>query len=44
MVGMKNGTATLKNRMTAFFNVKHPSTPRYLVKRKRNVCLHKDGM
>lgn len=41
MVGMKNDTVTLKKRMTESSKVKHPSTCRYLSKRKRNICLHK---
>lgn len=42
MVGMKNDTATLKNRMTASSKVKHLSTPKYSFKRKKNIWLHKD--
>lgn len=31
----------LENRMTAFSEVKYPSTPKYLSKRKGNICLTK---
>lgn len=31
-----------QNRMTASSKIKHPSTPRYLFKRERNTCLHKN--
>ena len=49
LVGMLNGTITLKNSLAGFLNIKHSLTiwsshfiPRYLPKRDKSICSYKD--